>query len=867
MVIHHLQASFAGGEVSPHIYARADHPAYSSWLKTACNFYVHPQGGASNRPGTAFVCQAKYADKTCRLVPFVISEEESYVLELGAKYMRIHTSAGTVLKDGEIYEIPTPYEEYELADINYTQYDQTLFLVHPKHCPKKLTRTAGADFILQDVDLAGGPFMLANTDETRQMHLTETEEEITSGGVSATLTFQPVVYGQYFVQAYFRGALFYTADDYGFNIAALVNKFNQVYNGIGCHAYNLGGAFKLESPSATGGDFNGAELRLEYRSGFFSAPKLVVVQTLSGGSNQGEAVSSGEKIMLLESNFDAFTPGQAGALFCLMHTVQSQSVTGTFGYEGTSKTVKTGGDWRFRTTGSWYGQIVLESSNDKGQTWKQVKHFTRASGEENLNTFGNLEQSAEMYYLRLRGLKITGELGYELQADSFVQEGIVQATDYIGPRQMRVVIKRQPGDEDWTKDWAEGSFSSASGFPSCVFFFQNRLGFASTAKEPQTLWFSKTGEYEDFGHFRTLEDSDGLSVNLSGKKMNAINSVAVCGKLLIFTAGSEWTLSCEGSLTPYNIQIAQQGERGASRTAPVVVGNKALFVQARGGVLRDFYYDYSSASYTGQDLTLLSKHLFFNREIKELSYQQEPDNLIWCVLSDGGLLSLTYLVEENLCAWTRHETQGTFESVCTVPSGGFDETWFAVKRGNIRCIERLLARLPTKEPEDQVFLDASVSKKSETAFNELGGLAHLEGRQVAVLADGNVLPVHTVTDGKIVLAHPAHTVHAGLGYEARLQTLPAEWMSGNGTMQDRKRRLVSVTLKLLDSRGGWLGTEDDTLDELVQRSGQNYNAPVPLQTGDYLRILPGTHQLTPSLVFVQKDPLPVTVLAFITRVV
>lgn len=866
MVVHHLQPSFAGGEVSPHLQARVDHPAYGSWLKTACNFYVHPQGGASNRPGTAFVRQTKYADKTCRLVPFVLSEDESYVLELGPKYMRIHSSAGTVLKDGEIYELETPYEEHELSALNYTQYDQTLFLVHSKHFPKKLTRKAGDDFLLEDVNLVGGPFMLANTDENKKMHLTETEEEISSSGVSAALTFQPVVYPQYFVQGYFRGELFYSAADYGFDIGAFVNKFNASYNRIGCRAYNLGAAFRLESPSASGGDFNGAELRLEYRTGFVSAPKLVVVQTLTGGSNTGEIVSSGEKILLLESDFDAFTPGQAGALFCLMHTVQSQSVTGTFGYEGSSKTVKTGGDWRFRTTGSWYGQIVLESSDDKGLTWKQVKHFTRASGEDNLNTFGNLEQSAEMYYLRLRGLQITGELGYELQADSFVQEGIVQATAYVSPRQMRVVVKRQLGDEEWTKDWAEGSFSEAAGFPGCVFFFQDRLGFASTAKEPQTLWFSKTGEYEDFGHFRTLEESDGLSVNLSGKKMNAINSVAVCGKLLIFTAGSEWTLDCDGALTPYNIRISQQGERGASRTAPVVVGNKALFVQSRGGVLRDFYYDYSSASYTGDDLTLLSKHLFFNREIKELSYQQEPDNLIWCVLNDGGLLSLTYLVEENLCAWTRHETQGLFESVCTVPSQGFDETWFAVKRGDIRCVERLLPRLPTKEPEDQVFLDCSVSKKSETPFDELGGLEHLEGRRVAVLADGNVLEEQVVTGGKITLPHAVRTAHAGLAYEALLQTLPAEWTGGNGTYQDRKRRLVSVTLKLLDSRGGWLGTQEDSLDELIQRSGENYNAPVPLQTGDYIRILPGAHSLTPSLVFKQKDPLPVTVLAFITRV-
>ena len=70
-------------------------------------------------------------------------------------------------------------------------------------------------------------------------------------------------------------------------------------------------------------------------------------------------------------------------------------------------------------------------------------------------------------------------------------------------------------------------FQPRSGLPALCVFYQDRLGFAGTKKEPQTVWFSKTGEHEDFGYLRTLEDSDSISVNLSGKKLNAISSVAV----------------------------------------------------------------------------------------------------------------------------------------------------------------------------------------------------------------------------------------------------------------------------------------------------------------------------------------------------
>ena len=90
MPVHAIQTNFSGGEISPHLYSRAAAEGGNAFLKTACNFFVHPQGGASNRPGTAFVREAKFADKDCRLIPFVLSEEEAYVLEIGHEYMRVH---------------------------------------------------------------------------------------------------------------------------------------------------------------------------------------------------------------------------------------------------------------------------------------------------------------------------------------------------------------------------------------------------------------------------------------------------------------------------------------------------------------------------------------------------------------------------------------------------------------------------------------------------------------------------------------------------------------------------------------------------------------------------------------------------------
>lgn len=866
MPIHTIQPNFSGGEVSPHLYARVDAQAYGSWLKTGCNFLVHPQGGASNRPGTAHVNTAKYAAKNCRLIPFVLSSTEAYVLEFGHQYIRVHTQAGTMQQGGSIYELSSPYKEQEIDSVNFVQYENNLFLTHSSYPPKKLTRNANGYFTLQNLSIKDGPFIAANTDETKKVRLSSDSETVTSEGVKASLAIQPMSYPNYFIQAFWQGERFYDPSGTGFDVSGVVQAFNSRCGSTGCVAYNQGGILRIESPQATGGDWNGAELMIYYRSSIVAPPNLIVTQQLRGGTNAGTVISSGEATLYLESNVDLFRPGHEGALWSVNHHIESQYESGTLGYTDTSAVIKSGGDWGFRTMGEWYGEIVLESSEDQ-VTWKQVKHFTKGEDDENLNVLGDLATSVKMYYVRLRCLEITGEMGYVLQAASFNQEGIVRLDDYVSARKMKVTILRQPGDSSaWTYDWAEGAFSADAGYPRCVFFFQNRLGFAGSQREPQAIWFSKTAEYEDFGYQRDIADSDAISVHLSSKKLNTITSVAVGTKLLVFTTGSEWSLGSNGALTPYNMVISQEGERGSSLAAPLVVGNRTLYVQARGGVLRDFFYDYSGDCYTGRDLTLRAKHLFFNREIKELAYQQEPDNLVWCVLNDGTLLSLTYLAEQDVCAWMRHETQGKFISVCCIPSHGYDETWFLVERNNKRYIERLMPRMNSTAAEDQVFLDASVSKKQLTAFTEVTGLGHLEGKKVNVLADGNPIYGLTVSNSKVVLPRAVYTAHVGLSYQACLETLPVEFNLADGTVQDRKRRLVQVTLKVLNSRGGLVGAETDKLDELIYFPASAYGQAAALQTLDLTKMLSSVHGYFPTITVLQKDPLPLTVLAILTHV-
>ena len=864
MVLHRLQPSFTGGEVSPSLQIRVDAGSYHTWLKSAQNMIVHPQGGISNRPGTQYLGTAKHAGQHCRLLPFPISATEGYVLELGERYIRFFTGNGPVLdEENSPVELITPYAQDALGQICIAQYNNELYLAHPAYPLMRLTRTELGKFTLEEAPLRYGPFMPLNTDTAQQLRVYPQTSTVVTQGVPATLSFAPVNYPNLMVWAYFNGTRFYIGDDYGLKLADIADNFNVAYQAQGLSAFVEGNILRITSLAADGGNWNGKVLTLEYRSYFTGPADSTVTQVLSGGENAGTQTVVEPGRYVLESNTSRFTPGHVGGRFCLIHTVDANYQTGTLGYNTTSAALASGSDWTLRTSGNWTGTLTIEVSYDNGLTWQTHRVLSRANGEDNFYLVGNLNEPENKVLIRVRSGQNSGEAGYELSAQAFIQRGIVKVLSYISATQLLVEQERACGYDTWTSLWAEGSFSPVAGYPSCVFFYQDRLGLAGTKSEAQTLWFSKTGNFMDFGRAReNLLSTDSLSVRLASTKLNAITAVVVLNKLIIFTRGSEWTLSCNGALSLDTIELAQQSERGAYGTAPLLVGNRVLFVQARGGVLRDFVYDYSTSSYVGDDLTLRAKHLFFNQTITQIAYAQEPDTLVWCMTQAGQLLSLTYVPEQGIYAWTHHQTAGSVVSICTLANQGQDELWLAVLRNGQVCVERLCRRLPEKDPQSGVFLDSSISVRNATASTQVAGLDHLEGQTVCALADGNVVHDLVVNHGQVTLPYAASYVHVGLPYTSFVETLPVY----HSTALERKQRYVSVRVYVLDSRGGSVGSCAEELTELVQRTQESYNQAVSLQTGSYKVVLAAGHTHEPSVYISQQDPLPLTVLGLAMNV-
>jgi hypothetical protein len=91
-------------------------------------------------------------------------------------------------------------------------------------------------------------------------------------------------------------------------------------------------------------------------------------------------------------------------------------------------------------------------------------------------------------------------------------------------------------------DWYLGSFSDTTGHPSCVTFFEQRLIFAGTTSEPQTIFFSKSGDYEnmDANIGGTIADDDAIIYTIASNQVNAIRFMTATRTLIIGTAGGEF---------------------------------------------------------------------------------------------------------------------------------------------------------------------------------------------------------------------------------------------------------------------------------------------------------------------------------------
>lgn len=273
--------------------------------------------------------------------------------------------------------------------------------------------------------------------------------------------------------------------------------------------------------------------------------------------------------------------------------------------------------------------------------------------------------------------------------------------------------------ENLVPDFTEAPyFANSAPFPTynprVVSYSQQRLFLASTTDLTQTVWTSWTGAYGNFNRKGLTRDNQAIVFTMAGREGNEVRHILDIGKLVILTNTGEWVAEggTSGIITPTAINLKQHSYNGCSDLFPLIADNTALYVQFNGSIIRDLAFQFESDGYRGNDLTVYANHLFDGYEIVDWGYQKTPHSIVWCVRDDGTVLGLTYNREQQIFAWSRHDTDGLFENAFAFSEGQEDVVYFVVNREidgvNRRYIERMGNRI-LGDIEDAIFMDSALT--------------------------------------------------------------------------------------------------------------------------------------------------------------
>lgn len=668
--------SFAAGEIAPALFGRADTAKYATGLKTCRNLVVARYGGVFNRAGFEFVAEVKDSTKAVALLRFSFNAEQSYLLEFGDLYVRIVQDGAQVLESATTItaigmsnpvSVTSVAHGYSTGDELYLSGVVGMSQVNGKNF--QITVMDANTYTLQT--LAG-----ANIDGTGFT-------AYASGGTAERVYTVETPY----LEADLPGLQYTQSGD----VLTLVhpNYAPRTLSRIAATNWTL--------------------------TVISFAPSLDGPLDIAASGSAGSDVSRYRVTSLADETAEESLPGheEAGTATVINRSVTPWSVTSTaHGY-------LTGDEVLFDSdvsdfaglTGETFDITVIDANTytlddtvaDAGATGAQDTLRTHAAVTGALPTVDDpvtltwtAVDGVEEYNVYRRVNGIYGYIGTS-GTTTFTDDGVTPDLSDTPPQ------VREP-------------FLTADNYPSVVSYFQQRQMFANTDADPEKIWASRSGNYHNLSIRSPLQDDDAVTFTPAGREVNEIRAILDLGKLIILTSGGEWIADgdSDGVLRPTAINLRQQGYRGASELRPAIIGNSAIYVQARGTIVRDLRYDINADGYTGNDLSIYSPHLFDGYEIADLSYAEIPHSVVWVVRSDGTLLGMTYLREQEIWGWHRHDTGDgdSFENVCVIPEGNDDSVYVVVKRTvdgqTKRYIERMAPRSFT-DIKDAYFVDCGLT--------------------------------------------------------------------------------------------------------------------------------------------------------------
>ena len=405
-------------------------------------------------------------------------------------------------------------------------------------------------------------------------------------------------------------------------------------------------------------------------------------------------------------------------------------------------------------------------------------------------------------------------------------------------------------------------------YPAAVSYYEQRRWFGGPSNFPQAMYATRSGTESNLTNSIPSRDDDALSFSIKAQQNNAIRHLLPLSDLVALTAGGEWRIFSDGApaITPTSLSTKPQGYAGANNVQPVLTSGTVLYVQAQGSRIREFAVNPDSAgtSYKSVDMSIMAPHLFNSKTITDLAYSRAPDQRLWAVRSDGYLLSMTYVPEQQVYGWNQHNTDGVFESVCVIPENNEDAVYVVARRTidgrSVRFIERFKTRLFDAQ-EDAYFVDCG-STYDSTPTTTISTAWHLEGETVTILADGAEVTPQEVVNGAFTIPTAASVIHYGLPYNSDMQGLPLALEGAPAGGQGRTKNVNKVYVRVSRSSLIQAGPTFTKLRRYPARAiSDDYGSPPALRTGEVSMSIDPSWNQDGSWCLRQSAPLPLMVLS------
>lgn len=517
--------------------------------------------------------------------------------------------------------------------------------------------------------------------------------------------------------------------------------------------------------------------------------------------------------------------------------------------------------WKFTSHGTWNGTVKIQISNDNGTTWKDYRVYT-SNNDYNVTDTGKVSPNAKLKVVSdLKG----GSVNVDLSFLPHSNYGVIEIKEFVDSKTVKVNVLNSVVENEATSKFRFGQWGKGLGYPRVCTFYQDRFILASTFQYPNYIWFSRTGDYSNFGVEKvsgTITDDSAITLPVINRKMYDIRHLIPANDLLILTSGNEWIIDGSKTITPTNCNLRTQTQRGASECEPQYIGNRCVYVQARGCVVRDMGYSYESDNYTGADLTLFVKHLTKYRNFITSAYAQDPDSIVYYVTDDGNIDCLTYIPEQKVYAWSHFTTKGKYKYAESVAEGEQDSLYVIVERdfksGTVMCIERFEPMY--NADNNNVYMDCYIRQTSTENISTIT-VPHLIGEDVQIVVNGRERPIKEVPPTAIInIDGKAQSVAVGINYTTRLRIPSIEMQIQDGTLQGRQLTMSRLSMNILNSFGGKIGRNFNHMDDISL-------PPLKLYSGDKVCILPkfdGVYSTDASVCILHEKPYPFNLLS-VTR--